>query len=268
MVLTLGILLLLPAKPTFAITTEEESNDTLETATPVDRCTLEPEDVVNRNSTPANAMYGGGTSGDEDWYSTTLEADSDNYFSFTCNSGLYSICLYDSDGILDENNMYDTVYSSGTYDFEVAETGTYYIQISCSSSGTYNFSIGNVLYRVASYQYSGESLSLTKGETLTDTFNLSENTEIPEGAIIYQVSLSGGSSTTTSKRGIKPTEGSTWLTTSITPWKITVDVSSNYLLKQSWDVEYIAKKTVTISPVDTFYYIYPLLPDTSWDLIY
>lgn len=257
------VFFVIPATPLLASptwSTETEPNNSMSEANSVARNLSTPKQAVDGSFTGENVMKGSGTKGEDDWYRIYLSSDNDSYLSFILNSGVYDITVYDENGNIVGRNDYKSVSRKTIYDLKIQTDGTYYIQIACIVSGSYQFMIGNPNYTTGTYSLSLGSLALVKGsdyETYKDNTLI---TAVPKGALVYRILLRGGSSSSTESRQVKPSATKNWINSSAYVWEANLVIKDTNKFHQKWDFKYIAKKTITIPASAYFYYVYPVLP--------
>lgn len=249
---------------------EVEPNDSITQAESIKRNVRTPADAPAGGSSGTNFVYGNlNNAEDVDWYKVILYSDQDNIWDFTftnSDSGDAQLEVYDSNENLVGSNSFDYSLNISDRAFRVSvpTTAIYYLKVSNSSlnsSLNYGFIIGSPVYLMTSYTHNFSSITLTANSSWTGAINLLNISTIPKDAIAYKVALDGGTLASTTTRSIRSNSNSTWKVSSMTPWKISLPVTTTYMLRQSWEVRYNAnKKTTSFSPKVTFWYVYPRLP--------
>ncbi|MBE6049349.1 MAG: hypothetical protein E7214_01465 [Clostridium sp.] len=255
---------------------EVESNNTVNEAQLITRNNVNPSTVITAKYEGQNVVEGNvADSSDVDWYKVYLPADNNTIFAINSTS-----LSYDSNiEILDENlnivsafkHIQDTKKLGATpYKVKISKEGYYYVKISSIvRGGNYLFTIGGPNYTVDSYTYkSANTLTITPKETSdTMSFDLTRNSNIPDGAVVYEVKLGGSkkNSALSETRSLKLSSERNWTRTSSYVFNAKFPVISNTLLKSRWDVKLegsVSKYTkyYSVTPEIRFLYVYPELP--------
>lgn len=193
-----------------------------------------------------------------------LDGGKENYFSIY--SDLLYFQLYDSTGSPVTERIYvnNATTNYQVFDLGNLSSGYYYIQLIGSSAiDSYQFSIGNPIYRGKQFSVQGDRISLSSSNRKVDdnVFFLAD--EYPKDALIYQISINGVNSTYASKVEVAYSESSkTFSKTSVSEWgTINIPLSYEFALDGEYTFTYTYKSSAkTFTPMYTFYYVYPILP--------
>lgn len=238
---------------------EVEPNDTSDQAQLIFANSETAAGCVNGSYTGQRVINGTISSSDTDWYRVSLSAGT-NYV--TSNGASYYFDIYLESDLANPvaSGLYTNVGLGITaYEFTLSSSGTYYVKLVgvSSSAAAYKFLIGSPTYSVADYTYSFGSISMN-GSNVTRTFNLTYDASIPADAIVYSLSISNLSSSYNNGVTVQNLSSGTSYALSSTNLTTNISVYSNVPLKASWKYTFKYKKTGTISPRTTFYYVYPV----------
>lgn len=243
---------------------ETEPNDTMDTAEEILANRQTAQNYIDANDDNTYVEKGSVSKTDEDWFKVYLESGKDNYFSIY--SDLLYFRLYDSAGVAVTENIYvtDATTNYQVFDLGNLPSGYYYIRLTgTSASNSYQFLIGNPVYRGNQVSVQGEKISLSSSNSVAENkISFSEN-DYPEDALIYQISINGVNSTYTSKVNLAYSEsGKTFSKTSAVAWgTINVPLSYEFALDGNYTFTYYYKSSAkTFTPTYKFYYVYPILP--------
>ncbi|WAJ25218.1 MULTISPECIES: hypothetical protein [Clostridia] len=236
---------------------ETEPNDSMETAQLI-QANYETAAQVASGSRPNQYVVKGNTSKtDEDWYKVYLNA---GIQYVTCNDNPFDYEIYNSDGNLVTSGTYikSRLFPIG-YPFNVSSNGFYYVKVKgmTSASSSYILLVGGPTYSVASCTVSLGSINMS-GRDVTVPFDLRSKDTIPEGSVVYTISMSGVKSTSVNGITVKNLSKSSTVSLNNYSWDKNGLVSLNMPLKSSWQVIYKYNKNTTFTPKINLFFAYPV----------
>lgn len=266
---SLGVGLYICGETAYAATEyiDKEDNDSPESAQFIFRNT---QTAAQAASTSISSSYryvtGKLDKDDEDWYRISLDADDIDYLDMNVGTGTIFVELYRSTNLNDPIREYRfTSYGDlNVQEVRIVEDGTYYLRIYHTTTGissTYNFTIGNPQYTKESYTHSFGRQVLEAKATWEDVVNPLDFEDIPEGAIAYEISIGGCSSSVSSKRYFCIEDSVHWTATKTT-YSYSLPVTNDYRVDQQWSVRIVSTNSSrkTITPTVTIRYVAPVLP--------
>lgn len=243
---------------------ETGNNGSVETADLIQANRQTLQEYLNANNANSYVVKGTLYNNEEDWFKVYLERGKDTYFSIY--SDFLYFQLHDSDGNIVKGS---TCISNASMNYQVIDlgdlpSGYYYIQLNRSNSiASYQFVIGNPIYRSKQESISGHRISLSSSNRLDiDEINFNV-VDYPNKAAIYQIGISGVNSSYASKVEVSFDRSSKSISkSSATAWgTISVPLSYEYTFDGRYTFTYTYNSsTKSFTPRYTFYYVYPLLP--------
>lgn len=247
--------------PVQAATTvyEKEPNNTRETAMTITANRETPAQAVSGSKPNQYVVDGSTSSGDEDWFKVYLDAgtqyvtlNGDSYFNFEVYSESSSIPIISDEYI-------KTGFGSRAYDFRVATAGYYYVRIytNMSSIRDYSLLVGDPVYTVASCTVELGSVTM-QGSDSSSSADLRGETEIPEGAIVYSMTVNNVRSTAVDGIAVRNRTTSNTINLDRYTWSKRGLVSLSMPIRSNWQIIFEYSKDITFSPTITFQYVYPV----------
>lgn len=259
----------LNAKEVYASTgyTDTESNNTAEQAQQISRNVMTYAQRVSGNTNLYRYVRGTLSGDDEDWYKVYLDSADDTYFDISGGTGYIFIDIYNSSLIKINTFTYlnNSTSTGHVFNVDALESGTYYIRLyheNINVNSSYYFTIGTPEYKLGTYTYNFSSITLNAKAQWEQQVNLASVDSIPNQAIGYKITVSGCTTSVSSKRYFYNEFYDSWVATkSGYYYNLPVTESSN--LDQTWGIKYISTSTKnnTFAPQFTIDYVYPVLPD-------
>ena len=252
---------------TFAATeyTDTEDNGSASSAQLISSNVMTYAQRVAGNTSLYKSVRGQLTgSADEDWYKVYLYQNRDNYFTITGGTGTMFIDILNES----EETIRSFTYSSlsnaeNVFNLEILRDGLYYIRLYhiVNVNSSYKFIVGNPEYYLDSYTHKFGSQTLPAKGEWENYVNLTNNNNIPVGAVGYEIVVAGCSSSVCSDRFFYNEFYKDWVATK-TGYKYSLPVTESSKLAQVWGVRYESTKSSSKSfnPEFTIYYVYPDLP--------
>lgn len=213
-------------------------------------------------------------SNDTDWYQVFLSAGTKTLTINSANNNIIADVI-SSDGSTIISKSIHGPSTKQQKKFEVSTSGTYYIKISSTESfstrSDYSIFIGAPWYLTGSYTQSlNTNLTVTPYNKVSRTvnFDLSNNTSIPNSAVVRKITVSG---TETNKyyvdnkvRSIRPYSQYSWIDIPGVSLFYTnvLNPSSPISLKQNWSFKHSVSgfssgyTSYSLNPTITFNYMY------------
>lgn len=236
---------------------ETEPNDSMETAQLIQANYETAAQVVNGSRPNQYVVKGSTSKTDEDWYKVHLNA---GVQYITCNDNPFDYEIYNSDNNLVSSGTYtkSRLFPIG-YSFNAASDGYYYVKIKglTSASSSYILMVGGPTYSVGSCSVSLGSINMS-GKNVTVPADLRYKNTIPEGSVVYTISMSGVSSTSVSGITVKNLTSNNTVALSNFSWNKTGLVSMNMPLKGNWQIIFNYNKNTTFTPKLNLTFAYPL----------
>lgn len=107
------------------------------------------------------------------------------------------------------------------------------------------------------------SITMSGGTDREENFDLRQQANLPDGAIVYIMAVRDVRSTDVNNISIRNMETGRTLNFSIYPWYRDGIVSLNLPVKSRWQVTFKYKKDTTFRPSITMYYAYPLISEEA-----
>lgn len=238
---------------------EAEPNDTSDQAQLIFANSETPSGCVNGTYVGQRVIAGTISLSDTDWYKVSLSSGTQYV---TSNGASYNFDIYL------ENDLINPVYSDSyinigmgitAHQFTATSSGMYYVKLTGVDTGsaTYKFLIGSPTYTVDDYNHSFGSIYMN-GADVTKTFSTLNNSAIPNGAIVYRISM--GNLSSSNVNGVEVKNLTSGYSYTLSGYNMTTNVSvySNVPMKANWSFKFKYKKTTTINPNVIFYYVYPI----------
>lgn len=200
---------------------------------------------------------------DQDWYKVYLTAGRQY---MTCNDHSFNFQVRTENNTICSDTYVKMGYGPTAYPFDVPASGYYYVCINgiTDSPVSYLFSIGGPTYSVAYCQVNLPSVTMVSNSDVTRNFALTDSENLPEGAIVYSIQVSGVRTNDVRSISLRNMQTSSNVNLQTYTWGKTGLVSMNMPLKAGWQITYGYNKNVSFSPNIRFYYAYPIL-GTSFD---
>jgi hypothetical protein len=239
---------------------ETEPNDSMDTAQLIQANYETAAQVVN-GSRPNQYVVKGNTSNtDEDWYKVYLNA---GVQYITCNDKPFDYEIYNSN----QNLVFSGTYTKNRlfpigYSFKAASDGYYYVKIKglTSASSSYTLLVGGPTYSVGSCSVSLGSVTMS-GKNVTVPADLRYKGTIPEGSVVYGISMSGVKSNSVSGITVKNLTSNNTVVLSNYSWNKTGLASMNMPLKGNWQINFSYNKNTSFTPKLSLLFAYPLALD-------
>ncbi len=244
--------------------TETEPNDTMETAEVISANRQTPQEYLNADNGNTYVVKGSVASNNEDWFEVYLTATGENYFSI--NSDLLYFRIYDAQGnpVTGVTDVTDAAGKYHVYDLNYLSTGRYYIRLATTSAvSSYQFLIGNPVYRSDKVERRGAAVSLSSSNTSGEDRIDFISGDYPSQAQVYQILVGGVTMSSASSIEVEYIDSSNTMKSSGTiSWgNFKVPLSYGYGLNDDYIFTYTYKSsTKRFTPSYTFYYVYPILP--------
>ncbi len=239
------------------IVTDVEPNDTIETAQLIQANYETAENAVNTTWPNQYSVHGTTSSVDEDWFKVFLTAGTQY---ITCNDQSFNFEVYDSNQSLILSRSY---VKSGlgvkAFPFTAPSSGYYYVKVQgiLSSPSNYILLAGGPTYTVQYCSVAMKSITLS-GSDATVSFNLSQQSNLPDGAVVYTISMSNVATTAVKGISVKNVTAGRTVDLLMYTWQKEGLVSMNLPVKANWQVTFKYNKNVTITPKLTLRYAYPV----------
>jgi hypothetical protein len=236
---------------------ETEPNDSMETAQLIQANYETAAQVVNGNRPNQYVVRGNTSKTDEDWYKVHLNA---GVQYITCNDNPFDYEIYDSNSNLVSSGSYtkSRLFPIG-YPFKVSSNGNYYVKIKgiTSTSSSYILLVGGPTYSVASCSVSLGSINMS-GRDVTVPIDLRFKEALPEGSVVYAISMNGVKSTSVNGITLKNLTSNNTVVLNNFSWNKTGLASMNMPLKSSWQITFKYNKNTTFTPKLSLLFAYPL----------
>lgn len=247
--------------------TDKEPNDSYEDAQLITRNAQTAAQYVSNQSSVYRYVTGTLSNDDEDWYKVYLYSNDENYLDLNVGTGTIFVELYTSSNSIIPLRTFEFQKYGDTnvYRVPVPESDIYYLRVyhtTTSLSSTYYFTIGNPQYTLGSYTHTFRSTTLAAKGTWEDTVDLGSISSIPEGAIGYEISIGGCTSSVSSERYFYNEHYDQWVATKSTfSYSLPVTEAASSL-NQEWGAKIVSTSSSsrTFSPTMTIRYVAPDLP--------
>lgn len=265
---TVCMALLFSGQTAYAATsyTDTESNDSHEDAQLVSRNAQTASQAVSGSTSVYRYVTGTLSYDDVDWYRVYLYSDDANYLDLNVGTGTIFVELYDLTNFDEPMDTYQfqKYGNANVYEVDIPSDGVYYLRVyhtTTSISSTYNFTIGNPQYTLGSYTHTFNSITLPAKDTWEEKVDLTSISSIPEGAIGYEISIGGCTTSVSSKRYFYNEFFEQWVATKTT-YSYNLPVTDSSLLDQEWGAKIVStsSSSKTFTPTMTIRYVAPDLP--------
>ena len=242
---------------------ETEPNDTKETAQLI-QANYETADQAVSGVRPGQYVVKGyASTTNEDWFKVYLTAGRQYV---TCSDESFNFDVYDSNDTLIRSQLYTRIgFNVRAYAFQALTTGYYYVRVRglTSSPSSYLLLVGGPNYKVQNCTIIMQSITMSGGIDDVENFNLSQQANLPDDAVVYTMLINNVRSTDVKSISIRNIATGNTLIFSIYPWYKDGIVSQNLLVKSGWQVIFRYKKDITFRPSLTLYYAYPLISEEA-----
>lgn len=239
---------------------EEEPNGTWETAQLIQANRETLADTVNAVPKPNQYAVDGYTDkNDEDWYKVYLQSGV-QYVSLNADAPL-DFEVYDANHMLVMRESYQKVaFGVNAYEFH-ASAGYYYIKIVGVETlpKYYVLMAGEPNTMVSTCKVNLRTVTMSNKRNQIVDFNLSDETQLPDNAIVYEIRTEGLRST--SVNNVAVTNRTTGSRVNMRPytWSQTGLLAMNMPLKSNWSIEFTYYKNTSFTPTVTLFYAYPVV---------
>ena len=247
------------ALPVHASTVNEtEPNNTRETAMTITANRETPAQAVSGNRPNEYVVDGSTSANDEDWYKVYLNA---GVQYVTLNGGTLSFEVYeeDSEFPIIARQYQKTGFGGTAYRFNATTAGFYYVCIhtNLSSSQDYLMLVGDPTYDVISCTVNLDSVTMS-GSDQNVSFNLVNETSIPEGAIVYSMAVRGVRTTAVDGIAVRNITSGNTVNMDRYTWSKSGLVSLSMPVRGSWRITFEYSKNTTFTPYVVFQCVYPV----------
>ncbi len=244
--------------------TDKEPNNSYEEAQLIARNAQTPAQYVSNQTSVYRYVTGTLSNDDEDWYMVGLYTSNPVYLDLNPGAGTIYVDLYDSSNLDIPLDTYEfrKYGDTNVYEVPIPSDGTYYLRVyhtTTSISATYYFTIGNPQYTLGTYVHKFNPTTLaSKWE---DSVNLRFRPDVPKGAIAYEITIGGCSSSVSSKRYFRNENSLGWTATKTT-FSYSLPVADKSKLEQVWDakMESTSTSSHSFTPTMTLRYVAPDVP--------
>lgn len=268
--LTVGISMMSMTGTAFAHVNDTTINNTQETAYQLTKNSVSDSLTYSPNRLSSCFLS---DSNDVDWYRVFLDAGTQTLtINSSTNNKIADVVSSDGSTLISEGTFGPSTKQSQK--FQVNTAGTYYIKIYSKEQFTtksyYSIFVGAPWYKRGSYSQSLSTLSLTpyRKESTTATFDLTNNSSIPNTAVVEHVYLNGSevnkNFVNNKVRSIKANSQSSWTDISGIVFfdENVLNTTSPIRLKQGWSFKHSISSfwgsytSYSLSPVVKFDYLY------------
>ncbi len=147
------------------------------------------------------------------------------------------------------------------YELIIPEAGYYYVKITgiTSTSNSYLFTIGGPTYDINKIEVSSGTVNLSgSNRTQTVHFNLSNNNDLPNNAIVYFIRMDGLTSTSAKNISVSNSKGNS-VSLNQYVWQKDGLVNINMDVKDNWSAQFTYRKSTVFSPTLVLRYVYPVV---------
>lgn len=242
---------------------ETEPNNSMADAEEIMPNRKTAQEFLDANNTNSYTIKGYCSTEDEDWFKVYLDSSKDTYLTF--DSDLLYFQIYDASGnpVTEQTFVTDATINWEVYDLNNLnlQSGNYYIKLigNSKNDSSYQFLIGNPLYRIKSEQIQGSTITLSSSQsTATNKVNINASL-FPEKSQVYEILINGVLSTSTSKVDVAYSKSNKTFSKTFSFTDFKVPLNYNYYMDGVYTFTYSYYKNKTFTPLYTFYYIYPVL---------
>lgn len=236
---------------------EIEPNNQLETAELIEANMSTAEDTIDGNDSKNKYCIQGTTSiKDFDCFKVYLTKGTQY---ITIYGGAVDITLKYPDGRENTWNYVKNGMGSTGYKFIANETGYYYVWIkgTNSSSSSYNLYVGNPIYSIAYCKVELDSINMTSSGQNISRFDLSEEVNLPDDAMVYEIRMNNVRSTYVKSVDVTNVSSNITVNMPFYPWYKSKLAGMQIPLKSRWIIEYEYGKRVSFTPSVTLDFVYP-----------
>ena len=236
---------------------DAEPNDTKDTAQLIQANYETAAQAVNANRPNQYIVKGYTSTTDEDWFKVYLTAGT-QYVS--CNDNPFDFTVYDSnDNLIISQSYTKTGFGVKAYKFTAPSSDYYYVKLQgiTSSSSSYILLVGGPTYTVQSCNISMKSITMSGSDTIVN-FDLTQQSKLPDGAVVYTMSMSSVGTTAVKGISIKNIVKGNTIDLDTYTWNKSGLVSLNLPVKSGWQVTFKYNKNTTFTPKLNLYYAYPV----------
>ncbi|WP_077612482.1 hypothetical protein [Clostridium sp. Marseille-P2415] len=236
---------------------ETEPNNSMETAQLIQANNETAAQAVSGNRPNQYVVKGYTSKTDEDWFKVYLNA---GVQYVTCNDNSFDYEVYNSDSNLVSSGSYSKSRLFPTaYPFKASSSGYYYVKIKgiTSTSSSYIMLVGGPTYLVANCSVSLGSINMS-GSDVTVPIDLRFKDAIPEGSVVYTITMNGVRSTSVNGITLKNLTSNSTVALNNFSWNKTGLVSMNMPVKGSWQIIFDYYKNTTFTPKLNLFFAYPL----------
>lgn len=239
---------------------ETEPNDSMDTAQLIQANYETAAQVVNGSRPNQYVVKGNTSNNDEDWYKVYLNA---GVQYITCNDKPFDYEVYNSNNNLVFSGTYtkSRLFPVG-YSFRAASDGYYYVKIKglTSASSSYILLVGGPTYSLGTCSVSLGSVNMS-GKNVTVPVDLRYKSAIPEGSIVYAMTMNGVRSTSVSGITVKNSTSNNTVVLNNFSWNKSDLASMNMPLKDNWQITFNYYKNTTFTPKLSLLFVHPLALD-------
>ncbi|WP_312651511.1 hypothetical protein [Aminipila sp.] len=197
---------------------------------------------------------------DQDWFKVFLTAGI-NYMS--CNGDPYNFSIENESGSYYLQNKYwHSKQGITPYKLTVPESGYYYVKITgmTSSTSSYLFAIGGPTYDLGKIEVSSQegSITMRSGRTQTANFNITNNNNLPERAIVYFIRMDGLKTTSAKNVSVSNSQGNS-ISLQQYVWQKNGLATLNMEARDNWRATFTYHKDTTFTPTLVLRYVYPVI---------
>lgn len=246
---------------------ETEPNDTRETAQLIQANRETAEQAVNADRPNQYVINGYTSTSDEDWYKVYLSA---GIQYVTCNDNPFNFEVYDSNyNLIASESYFSTGFGSKAYPFTAPLDGYYYVKVkgALAVQSSYILLVGGCVYSVASCDVSMDSITMSGDRDVKVPIDLRLETRLPDGAIVYMISINGVKTTSVDGISVKNKSTNSIVRLPKFTWYQMGLVSMNMPLKSQWEINFEYYKNTTFTPSFDVLYAYPVTSEYVEDMV-
>lgn len=239
---------------------EEEPNDTLETAQLIQANRETLADAVSANKKPNQYAVSGYTDKDDsDWYKVYLSAG-EQYVSLNADAPLEFEVYNANQSLIMRRDYTKTKFGVTAYKMDVSE-GYYYVRIvgTLLSPKEYHLMVGDPSTTISSCKVNLGTVTMSNKRNQTVDFNLEEQAQLPENAVVYEIRTERVNAVSASKVAVTNSRAGVLVNLRPYTFSETDLLGLNMPLKSRWSVEFGYYKNTSFTPSITFYYAYPIV---------
>lgn len=241
---------------------DAEPNDTKDTAQLIQANYETAAQAVSADRPSQYIVKGYTSTADEDWFKVYLTAGTQYV---TCNDNAFDFKVYDSnDNLILSQSYSKTGFGVKAYKFTAPSSDYYYVKVQgiTSTASSYILLVGGPTYTVQSCAVSMKSITMSGSDTIVN-FNLTQQANLPDAAVVYTMSMSNVGSTAVKGISIKNIVKGNIIDLPTYTWSKDGLVSLNLPVKSGWQVTFKYNKNTTITPKLNLYYAYPVTSEEA-----